>query len=141
MKSPETRRKPVQKRTKIVRDKTAFGKIFKQIRRLKTDAADGGKNPHFFPLFHTDTLAQRRRFRRFHAGLNDIKVLDIAFVFRCRDSETSEQLRRANGFQIPTHRRRFRVNGLHNIPKGGSMIAPPPAAPLVYDVLVQRRRR
>lgn len=62
MKSPETRRKPVQKRTKIVRDKTAFGKIFKQIRRLKTDAADGGKNPHFFPLFHTDTLAQRRRF-------------------------------------------------------------------------------
>lgn len=81
MKSPETRRKPVQKRTKIVRDKTAFGKIFKQIRRLKTDAADSGKNPHFFPLFHTDTLAQRRRFRSFLAGQNDIKVLVFAFVF------------------------------------------------------------
>jgi len=91
MKSPETRRKPVQKRTKIVRDKTAFGKIFKQIRRLKTDAADGGKNPHFFPLFHTDTLAQRRRFRSFPAGQNDIKVLVFAFVF---------------GVEIPKHQNR-----------------------------------
>lgn len=141
MKSPETRRKPVQKRTKIVRDKTAFGKIFKQIRRLKTDAADGGKNPHFFPLFHTDTLAQRRRFRSFPAGQNDIKVLVFAFVFRCRDSETSEQIRRANGFQIPTHRRRFRVNGLHIIPKGGSMIEMPQVDKLVHNDIVQRRRR
>lgn len=81
MKSPETRHKPVQKRTKIVRDEATFDKIFKQINHLNTDAAGSEKNPHFFPLFYTNTLPQRRRFRGFFVAQNLVKALFSLLFF------------------------------------------------------------
>ena len=108
---------------------------------MKNPAADSEKNPHFFPLFYTNTLPQRRRFRGFFVAQNLVKALFSLLFFTFESPRTSEKIGRAHVFQIPPNGQGLRVYGVHFLPKGFGVIKMPQMNKLVHDDVVKNSGR